>query len=167
MGCHTWFYTKFEINESKVLEDLKNNINTELQFFHDVIHNRTKVQEWLDKYYDIPYDEACINLKYFEDLKHKIDNNLLSNVELFNIYIELGIHQDIIEYIENKGWFINTDEFHDIFRKGGYPEIQLFSLQETLDYINNPDNQCTVYDYTIERLNEYWNMYPDGMINFG
>ncbi len=83
MGCHTWFYTKFEIDESKVLEDLKNNINTELQFFHDVIYDKPKVQKWLDTYYDIPYEEGYSNLVYYENLKHKIDNNLLSNIELF------------------------------------------------------------------------------------
>lgn len=167
MGCHTWFYKKFEINESKVLDDLKNCINTEVQFFYDVIHDKPKVQEWLDKYYDIPYEEAYKNLHYYEDLKHKIDNNLLSTVELYNTYSELGIQNDIVEYVEDKGWFIDVDEYHDLFRKGGYPEIKLFSLQETLDYINNPDNFCTIYEYTLQGLNEFWNKYPDGMITFG
>ena len=73
---------------------------------------------------------------------------------------------ELTEYIEGKGFYVETG-FHDMFRKYGYPEDRLFSLQETLDYINNPENNCTVYEESIKRLEEFWSKYPDGMIDFG
>ena len=54
-----------------------------------------------------------------------------------------------------------------MFRKYGYPDDKLFSLKETLDYINNPLNKCITNDKTFEWLDEFWNKYPDGMIEFG
>jgi len=73
----------------------------------------------------------------------------------------------LTEYIEGKGLYIEDTGFHDVFRKYGYPENKLFSLKETLEYINNPENNCTIYENTIERLEDFWINYPDGFIEFG
>ena len=35
---------------------------------------------------------------------------------------------ELTEYIEGKGFYVETG-FHDMFRKYGYPEDRLFSLQ--------------------------------------
>jgi hypothetical protein len=62
----------------------------------------------------------------------------------------------------------NTDSLpHDLFRKYGYPETKLFSLQETLDYINDPNNECQTFEYTESGLRKFWRYYPNGMISFG
>ena len=54
-----------------------------------------------------------------------------------------------------------------MFRKYGYPQDKLFSLEETLAYINNPENECVINDNTFKWLEEFWAKYPDGMIDFG
>ena len=73
---------------------------------------------------------------------------------------------ELTEYIEGKGFYVETG-FHDMFRKYGYPDDRLFSLEETLNYINNYENKCIVYENTIDLLKDFWSKYPDGFIEFG
>ena len=104
-------------------------------------------------------------------------NIKIKGVSNGNYQKEVWYHQDeflseyqdefLSEYIEGKGLYIDDTGFHDVFRKYGYPDDKLFSLDETLSYINNPENNCEIYENTIERLKEFWNKYPDGMIMFG
>lgn len=67
----------------------------------------------------------------------------------------------------NGSLYAEVDGYHDLFRKYGYPEDRLFSLEETLDYINDPKNECQTYDQTIEWLTKFWTENPEGMITFG
>ena len=56
-------------------------------------------------------------------------------------------------------------EFHDVFRIGGYPETILTSLDEALLFIEN--NNCQTYANTIDKLKEFFDKYPNGVIEFG
>lgn len=65
----------------------------------------------------------------------------------------------------------NESEFHDIFRTwkkqedDTYLEIQLNSREETLRWI---DENMEFIDYlNIDKVNEFWDKYPDGFIEFG
>lgn len=71
--------------------------------------------------------------------------------------------EEITEFIDNKGLYIADTGFHDVFRKYDYPNDILFSLDESLEYINS----CDVFEDTVGRLKEFWSKYPNGMINFG
>ena len=75
--------------------------------------------------------------------------------------------KNITIYLEGRGLYVEDTGFHDVFRRYEYPNHRLFSLEETLQYINNPENQCQIDDRTEERLREFWSKYPDGMIQFG
>ena len=57
-----------------------------------------------------------------------------------------------------------TCEFHDVFREIGYPENILNSLEETLKYIK--DNNCIKFEFTDDRLKQFWSKYPNGKIEF-
>ena len=104
-------------------------------------------------------------LNYIKALNRKIrmvENNLCKEA-IWN-------HQDdteLTEYVKEKGLFIEDTEFHDVFRKYDYPDDKLFSFEETMLYINNPENECVTYDWTEKRLREFWCKYPEGMIEFG
>ncbi len=57
---------------------------------------------------------------------------------------------------------------HDLFRVPHYPDDKLGSYRETLSFIES--NSKRVYfpdDLLEERLKEFWNKYPDGLITFG
>ena len=71
---------------------------------------------------------------------------------------------------------------HDSFRIDAYPEEYLFSLEQTLAYIQKLQGEGQYVDIweendsagyggpipeTYKRLEEFWRRYPDGMITFG
>lgn len=57
------------------------------------------------------------------------------------------------------------EEFHDVFRVKNYPEDILTSLNQTLNFINN--NECEIFEDTHDKLKEFWDKYPNGLIYFG
>lgn len=81
----------------------------------------------------------------------------------------------------------NDAEYHDLFRTGkrnedgSYIDDVIFSRKECFEWINNPENfvsfKKTVFEtdeqekinreYSINKLNEFWDKYPDGVIYFG
>lgn len=68
-------------------------------------------------------------------------------------------------YIDVKGFFVNCDNYHDLFRKSDYPNDILWSFEETLEYIKKYN--CTTYEWSELRLKEFWSEHPDGLIKFG
>lgn len=81
----------------------------------------------------------------------------------------------------------NKTEYHDLFRTGKrnedgtYTDVTLGSLVETLKYLLDPDNKVSFkrtlfdtkevelkyQDEALEKLQEFWEKYPDGLIYFG
>lgn len=74
-----------------------------------------------------------------------------------------------VEEIDNK----NDAGFHDIFRTskrnqdGTYTDDILTSLEESLEFINTPENKVHKDEFTEKRLREFWEKFPDGAIYFG
>jgi len=117
--------------------------------------------------------------KYFEDVKDVkfdwIKNNKITNA-CYRLLDEIG-------YFDSKAkiYYVSDKELpHDTFRVDDYPEIKLFSLQETLDFLEKNDDKIrytsSIFDKTdrevlkqraIERLKDFWEKNPDGMIDFG
>lgn len=81
----------------------------------------------------------------------------------------------------------NNTEYHDLFRTSKrnedntYTDDVIFSRKECFKWIDKPENlvsfKNTVFDtdkqekinreYSISKLNEFWDKYPDGVIYFG
>ena len=159
MGCHTWFYRKIERTQEEAKQSCLQNLKRSRNLAWKIYKNPTS-------YYGINWEttkeEQLYYIKYLNRQIRMVSNNLCSRAVW-----DRQNDEDLTEYIEGKGLYIEDTGFHDVFRKYGYPDDKLFSLQETLNYINNPENACVTYDKTFERLNEFWNKYPDGMIEFG
>jgi hypothetical protein len=168
MGCHTWFYKKIDGPSGEELKDtLLEKVNSELNFLNRLINDRGSIdQDLLECYPEWTPEYAQKNMGYWESLKSNIESNM-SISEMSDLLCEMT-YGEITDYIEDKGWFVSSDELpHDVFRKYGYPEDRLFSLEETLAYIRDPKNECVVYDHTEELLEKFWKEHPEGMINFG
>jgi len=181
MGCHTWFYKSLSNPTRETMKNfIRDKVLVELEFLDRLINNREEIDsDLLESYPEWTVEYALENTKSWNkilDFIHTGEINLTELSEFFgstytkenlleNLYCFLC--NDIIEYIDGRGFFKDCDEFHDVFRKWGYPDDKLFSLEETLEYINNPENECKVYEHTEERLKEFWKKYPDGMITFG
>ncbi len=89
----------------------------------------------------------------------------LADVEKWKGYFQCVVRRpnDPLRILDERGVFLETEEYHDLFRIGNYPETRLYSLEETEDFIE--DQQITEVDWVC--LKEFWERYPDGLIKFG
>lgn len=112
------------------------------------------------------------------DKLDKFENNeiYLDDLELLQINTE-------IDEIDEQ----NDAEYHDLFRTGKrnedstYTDDVIFSKKECFEWIDKHENcvsfKNTVFDtdeqekinreYSINKLEEFWDKYPDGVIYFG
>ena len=159
MGCHTWFYRKIERTQKEAkescLKELRKSEKLNLNILQDRNYNGLDWSEW----------EEVDLIKYDAILKRKImmvENDLCGKA-VWN-------HQndkELTEFVEGKGLYIEDTGFHDLFIKYGYPDDRLFSLDETLDYLNDSKNKCVVYEDSLSRIKDFWEKFPNGMIEFG
>ncbi len=116
-----------------------------------------------------------------KELYEKLDK--FENNEIYLDDLELlKINTEIDEIDEN-----NDAEYHNLFRTAKrnedntYTDDLIFSRKECFEWINKSENfvsfKNTVFDtdeqekinreYSIKKLNEFWDKYPDGVIEFG
>lgn len=165
MGCHTWFYKKidvdFETMRNFVLKEYNESANTYQKWILDPTDK--DYLSLLEAYPDWTIDKIS-------DWKDAIERRItmikkgLCKEATINKYCEFS--KGISRHIKGKGIFIECG-YHDVFRKYGYPDDVLLSYEETLYYIDYPPNECHLYEGSLERLKEFWDKYPDGMIDFG
>lgn len=182
MGCHTWFYKKIEgPTQESIVSVVKKRVSKELEFLNRLINDRDSIDsdlleaypEWNKEYAEknIPLWQTIYDFANGEDIDLSIfpedffEEDVTKDTLLQSLYTSWV--NKLTVFIKEKEWYEDVDDFHDLFRKYGYPDDMLFSLEETLEYINDPKNECTVYEYTENRLKEFWEKYPDGMIQFG
>ncbi len=157
MGCHTWFYKK----SSLTLEQAKEKL----------IKRQQKIIDEYKNMKFIDYAKLLVDFPYMYDSKERLIElyqRRIKRIQNPNIKEEtIYFHLDEGDYIEGKGYYTDAG-FHDLFRIGGYPEVCLFSLDQTLEYIKIYEKKynCKI-DVMMDLLQEFWNKYPDGMINFG
>ena len=168
MGCHTWFYRKIERTQKEANDACIEGIKKSRKLAWKIYKNPTTYRNinWLEDLYDNDL-KKCLNTQ-----KEIINTSNRKIKAIYNGYYQKAVwnHQndkELTEYIDGQGLYIEDTGFHDVFRKYGYPDDRLFSLEETLNYINNYENKCIVYENTIDLLKDFWSKYPDGFIEFG
>ena len=170
MGCHTWCYRKIEISyeeaKEKVLETYKESFMTYTNWINNPLD--MEYLNMLSVYSEYTYDYIYEQQQVLNRLIRVVNKGLCKEAVMHKF---ASHSEEIMVYIPGKGMYVEVDGYHDLFRKYGYPETQLFSLQESLDYIKDPENHCVVYDdgdfSSVKYLKEFWTKYPDGMIDFG
>lgn len=174
MGCHTWFYKKIEVDHETVKANVADLYKREIDLYDRMISRRDEIDAELLEAYPEWTVEYGIKQKAIYERKLKNINCDLCKAAMYRRYKH---GNDLTMYVEGKGFYItNNDLPHDTFRRGNYPDDRLFSLEETLKYLEDNDSIIYYYDNTerekskteaIERLKKFWNEYPDGMIEFG
>ena len=162
MGCHTWFYKKSNRSIEEARKIFIDQTIETIEFYKNVIDNDMQFEgvdwrEWEKDGPGVGFIENFIKVLYRQI---RMVEKGLCNLAVYN-------KQPEISFVNEKGFFVEHSDYHDVFRKHGYPEDILYSFDETIDYINNPDNHCTKNDLTEERLKEFWKECPDGAIEFG
>lgn len=158
MGCHTWCARK----ENRTIEEARRLWIYEREKFIEswieMINNpedecRQAYPEWTQEYMEH-------TLKIYERQLRMVKKGLC-NVAVMNQQPEHSY------YIEGKGFFIDCKDFGNQFRIGGYPEDKIFSKEECLEFIERNKDKIQFYEKTYEKLDEFWNRYPDGYMHFG
>ena len=192
MGCHTWFYKKSELKIEKARENLINRLKTGIDFDKLIIEFYTVVDlphseifsgenqdfhytsekifkigekifgddvylEFLESYPEWDIELCTKRIKIYERQIRMIEKGLCN----------CAVYKRMNGFFVNGNYYVDSNEFHDVFRKYGYPETILTSYDETIKYIEDKKNECSTYEYTHIRLKEFWDKYPDGIITFG
>lgn len=189
MGCHTWFYKKIEVSYEQARTNYLTQIERELAFSERMIKGEIDADlleaypEWTPEYGE--------RLKAIF-LRHKrLVEGRYCQVATMDKYSR-GF--EVIRYIPEKGMFLACDSLpHDVFRVYKYPKDKLFSWEETLKFLCNPEKNCHMGGLKHEGIKEYidtyplyanldryaditfsyntlkrfWDENPDGMISFG
>jgi|ERR1035437_2286571 hypothetical protein len=157
MGCHTWCAYKVDrtIEEARKLW---------------IIEKEKSIISWKQMMND-PEDECRVAYEWTQEfIEHWLEvyerqlqmvRKGLCDVAVMNKQPEHSY------YIKGKGLFINTKEHGNQFRIHNYPDDQIFSKEECLDFIEKNKDKIQFNDNTYEWLDEFWNKYPDGFMHFG
>jgi hypothetical protein len=132
----------------------KSNFN---KLLYNLIYKFMGQHTWFYKSKDLYYKVEYLYSKLDEFEESLID---LSDDELNNIWNEINQIEDI-----------NSTEFHDCFRTSkrnidrSYILDVISSKEECYYWIEK--NKEHVYNLNEEYLNQFWEEYPDGIIDFG
>lgn len=179
MGCHTWHWKRLDVTNEQAHRLAREAVEK----------MRTKTRDFLVKQL-ARGDESCSLEEwdaYCEQSSQAVEAGdwpqvaeLATSVLPGNCREHRGVfYQDI-----SRRYGQPAEEYaeHDSFRVGHYPNKRLFSLKQTLKYIqalkrtgcyvgiwqdNDPVAYHEPYPGTHKRLREFWSRYPDGMITFG
>ena len=163
MGCHTWFFKIVDPQPTwKEVKAFKlDNIDRSIELYHQMIDD-TLDADLKDAYpeWNKEYGERLIPI--CNRMRRMVEKDLCK----LAVCHEFRYNNNLTYFSKEKEAFYYDDGTlpHDLFRIGNYSNEQLFSLKDTLDFIEK-------YNYKIEfdmqKLEYFWNKYPDGMIHFG
>lgn len=194
MGCHTWFHKK--VNPQPTREDkisqfiekaserirrlekaLSNNgfgWEDEDPWFpygsRDTVEKTIDAYKWAIDNAD-HYDDYS-NIKSAEDEMPSQEEKLYHNVEDWMAPLDEDCWDfgnkntkfDERTICVNGIYYSSVDRYGDIFR---YRNYGAYVLSENEMWKLIDDNNIIVNDEDKEKLKEFWNLYPDGMISFG
>ena len=189
MGCHTWFYKKLEQQPTKE-EKINCFIEREKRF-------RAKVMDALenggfsyggDERDWYPFEDAEEAREYIELVDWKIENApryedfredyesidwyraacsnscLSREQELYSGVEDYRYNDDVIMTKHNGEYYVEVEGYGDVFRYHEYGRV-ITSKEET--YALLEEDNCVKYDNTYERVDDFWEKYPDGIIELG
>lgn len=181
MGCHTWFYNKIDNMPKEHISSIKEKLITDINGYW--IMNTSKEDFIKEIKENIAADESFAYLKemlkdgYFESQvsKYKKYLDILNNdtdIDSFNSVVKDCY---FCQEIDNVTYYCLTQfGWHDKFRVYGYPEEIFYDAQTLIDFLKNYDqkmigpDKSTGFNTDIENIiKEFFNKYPNGMVQFG
>jgi hypothetical protein len=165
MGCHTWCHEKVERSIEEARRIYIEKQVKQIERWEEIVNNP---QDECRVAYEWSQEIVDFSLAVYKRQLQMVEKGLC-NIAVFNHQPDKGA-----KYISGKGFYRWASDFRgNPFRIGGYPENQLFSYQETLDFIKKYEEK---YNTIVELhegengltfLKEFWDAHPDGMIEFG
>lgn len=150
MDCHTRFYKKIERTQEEAKKSCITGLDHYLNYINDIVKKDDLAKERFQQYAKVIKRQIRV-----------VEKGLCQRAVWNHQY-----DKHLTKYVDKKGLYKVTD-YYDVFRRNSCPDDKLFSLEEALNYIDDPNNKCDIFPNTIEKLKEFWEKYPDGMIRFG
>ena len=137
------FYINRDIKPKSKIENLIERLSSQKTFFYSDKKTYLKVMDLYQKIYD--NDSKLISL---------------SERDLNSIWKKIEHYEDLI-YTEYKNCFISRKRKSD----GSYIDDVIFSKKECIKWIE--DNKSTISIINLNKIDEFWDKYPNGVIDFG
>jgi len=157
MGCHTWFNKRLTIPVEQIKKEAISNI--------EIVIKRWESYKSTDQqmiFLGLTEERIENMLIFLNRCLQRCHKNYLGTIS-YGYSLEKSIHLF-------DGIFYEDAEYHDLFRRGHYPDDILKSYDETISYIENNIDKISFHiskEWSIEKLKEFWTKYPDGLIYFG
>lgn len=89
------------------------------------------------------------------------------DLELYREYISLP--ENVDEEYEMDLYNSLDTQYHDIFRLNSciLQDTILTSREETIKFLEDNKKLLDIYEYTLFKINKFWNEFPNGVIDFG
>lgn len=159
MGCHTWFYKRSDrtLDECKahLLAHLKQSVATYEGILSDPHYEGIDWQEWYPEW----------GTEHYQDELNKVRKNIEALESGAMSEDEIKRRQPDLDFRFIHGVLYEDAGYHDLFRIHDYPADFLYSLEECLAYIDR--RGCVTYEYTNDKLEEFWEKHPGGLVKFG
>lgn len=168
MGCHTWFSDKIKVQPTfeDVKKDVIDHYITERGYYERHVNGNLLPDE-IDLFSEASLESSE---QIIIDINHYIDD-VMREYDVDDIMEQYAFVKSLDFCRRNHLFYRSIRNFHDVFRIGGYPEDELLSMDETLEFIENNINSIDFGNRNREmatiRLEEFWREYPDGRIDFG
>lgn len=158
MGCHTWFYKKSDLPLDECIKKVKKQIRDGLNWSNIYLLDISGHVE-LDGGGNQPFKENELNdwIRYNTRILSWLEKGWIRE-SAYNLLTDAGMYF-------RGNYYVDTNEFHDVFRIHNYPDDVLLSMDETVEFLQK--NNIVMDEYISERLKLFWNKYPDGQIHFG
>ena len=167
MGCHTWFHRKIDgPSPEEVRDDLVKYFKESISFYDILEKSPEKIDEDYNWIFEaVTPEQITAERDELLFLYKLLVSGEMTELHSYELWCSFSTSQT--RYVDGKGWFCYEGEDlpHDLFRIGDYPGDLLFSLDETMTFIENKN--CTTYDNTNELLEKFWKNFPEGLISFG
>ena len=193
MGCYTWFYKKVKnqpTDEDKI-RFFKNRQTKWLQRLETAVKDGGMYPNEEDKWF--PFNNENEVLKRIEEIKWMLENvvNFKDFEENFKNDKYRGSKEATLYYmvvyqwkapidedsrksysndefddltvLYNKEYYVNVRRYSDCFRYNGHVMV-VDSKEETFKLIE--DNNIEITDESKKKPEEFWTLYPDGLIMF-
>lgn len=161
MGCHTWFGKKIKPQptwdevKQYAISQFKAEIHLNNQMIDRALSTRLleAYPEWTPE-----YGAYC---RAINERKLQVVKKDLCKVAVCNMYY----HNCLTHFINGIFYEFPRDFLHDVFRVGNYPDDQLFSMEDTINFCKIKN--IPLDEIQLETLQQFWEKYPDGNIHFG
>jgi hypothetical protein len=165
MNCHTWFFKPVNIHYEQAKQVAIEYLTNQLEEWtvENILYTADRYGEvnpynWTE---DVVLEQRAYYTRWL--------NRIKSGLPIWKgaVWYFLRMQESEVSMYYKGKYYIGTD-YLDYFRVGwDLADTKLTSLQETLEFCKKYKNVVWFADNWLDKVTEFWQLYPDGLIKFG